>query len=374
MTIDLKEVQTKSDMRKFIDFPVKLYRNNPYYVPAMKNDELKTLSSTSNPAFEFCKARYWLAYKDNKIAGRVAAIVNQHHIDKWKQPYMRFGWLDFVDDYEVSKALIKAVEDWARELGLDAVHGPLGFTNLDREGMLVEGFNELATLATSYNYPYYPKHVEQLGYRKDIDYVEFEITIPSEANQKVSRIAEIALKRNNLTLFVPKTKQDLLPFARECLALMNDEYSHIYGTISLTEKQIDAYVDQYFGLIDPEFTSVVVNQENKLVAFGITMPSLSKAMQKCGGKLFPFGWYYILRDLRKNDRADLLLVAVSRAYQGLGVNAVLMDQISKFFIQRGIRLAESNPEMETNLNVQSQWQFFDSRQHKRRRCYIKFLH
>jgi len=374
MTIYVKEVQTKSDMRKFIDFPVKLYRNNPYYVPAMRNDELKTLSSSSNPAFEFCKARYWLAYKDNKIAGRIAAIVNQRHIDKWKQPYMRFGWLDFVDDYEVSKALIKAVEDWARELGLDAVHGPLGFTNLDREGMLVEGFNELATLATSYNYPYYPKHVERLGYRKDIDYVEFEITIPSEANQKVSRIAEIALKRNNLTLFVPKTKQDLLPFARECLALMNNEYSHIYGTISLTEKQIDAYVDQYFGLIDPEFTSVVVNQENKLVAFGITMPSLSKAMQKCGGKLFPFGWYYILRDLRKNDRADLLLVAVSRAYQGLGVNAVLMDQISKFFIQRGIRLAESNPEMETNLNVQSQWQFFDSRQHKRRRCYIKFLH
>lgn len=374
MTIYVKEVQTKSDMRKFIDFPVKLYRNNPYYVPAMKNDELKTLSSSSNPAFEFCKARYWLAYKDNKIAGRIAAIVNQRHIDKWKQPYMRFGWLDFVDDYEVSKALIKAVEDWARELGLDAVHGPLGFTNLDREGMLVEGFNELATLATSYNYPYYPKHVERLGYRKDIEYVEFEITIPSEANQKVSRIAEIALKRNNLTLFVPKTKQDLLPFARECLALMNNEYSHIYGTISLTEKQIDAYVDQYFGLIDPEFTSVVVNQENKLVAFGITMPSLSKAMQKCGGKLFPFGWYYILRDLRKNDRADLLLVAVSRAYQGLGVNAVLMDQISKFFIQRGIRLAESNPEMETNLNVQSQWQFFDSRQHKRRRCYIKFLH
>lgn len=374
MRIYVKEVQTKSDMRKFIGFPVKLYRKNPYYVPAMKSDELKTLSSSSNPAFEFCKARYWLAYKDNKIAGRVAAIVNQRHIDKWKQPYVRFGWLDFVNDYEVSKALFKAVEDWARELGLDAVHGPLGFTNLDREGMLVEGFNELATLATSYNYPYYPKHVEQLGYRKDIEYVEFEITIPSEANQKVSRIAEIALKRNNLTLFVPKTKQDLLPFARECLALMNNEYSHIYGTISLTEKQIDAYVDQYFGLIDPEFTSVVVNQENKLVAFGITMPSLSKAMQKCGGKLFPFGWYYILRDLRKNDRADLLLVAVSRAYQGLGVNAVLMDQISKFFIQRGIRLAESNPEMETNLNVQSQWQFFDSRQHKRRRCYIKFLH
>ena len=373
MTIDLKEVKTKSDLRKFINFPLELYRNNPFYVPALQGDEFKTLSTSSNPAFEYCKARYWLAYKDNKIAGRIAAIVNQRHIDKWKQPYMRFGWLDFVDDYEVSKALIKAVEDWARELGLDAVHGPLGFTNLDREGMLVEGFNELATLATSYNYPYYPQHLEQLGYRKDMDYVEYEITIPSESNQKISKIAEIALKRNNLTLFIPKTKADLLVYARECLTLMNDEYSHIYGTISLTDKQINAYIDQYFGLINPQYTSVILNQEGKLIAFGITMPSLSKAAQKCKGKLFPLGWFLILRDLKKNDRADLLLVAVKKEYQGLGVPITLINQIGTFFLQHGIKLAESNPEMETNLNVQSQWQFFDSRQHKRRRVFIKFL-
>ncbi len=373
MTVQLKEITSPRDLKTFIRFPHSLYRGNPYYVPLLTFDEFNTLSPQKNPAFEHCETRYWLAYRDGKIVGRVAAILNRAHMEKWNQPYLRFGWLDFIDDSEVSSALMGAVEGWARERGLTAVHGPLGFTDMDREGMLVEGFNELGTMATYYNHPYYPQHLERLDYVKDVDWMEFELTVPAEPNEKITRIAETVLERNHLRLLPAKSNKDILPYAKELFALLEEEYSHLYGTVPMTEKQVEAYTKMYFDFIQPEYVPIVLDENGKMIAFGITMPSLTRALQKAKGELFPLGWFHLLQAFRKNERADLYLVAVASAWQGKGVNAILMDCISKTFVRRGIRKVESNPELETNTKVQSQWKFYDVRQHKRRRCFIKHL-
>ncbi len=284
---------------------------------------------------------------------------------------MRFGWIDFIDDPSVSEALMRTVEAWAKETGMTAVHGPLGFTDLDREGMLVEGFDELGTLATIYNHPYYPKHMEKLGYMKDTDWMEYEISVPPEPNETIARIADIALRRNKVKILELRNKKELLHYAKELFQLLDDEYNHLYGVVPLTEKQIKAYIDQYFGFVTPDFVPMVMDQNNRMVAFGVVMPSLSLALQKTKGQLFPFGFIYLLRALRKNDRADLYLVAVRSEYQGKGVNAILMNKMHGVFNKLGITKVESNPELETNQNVQGQWKYYEKRQHKRRRVFIK---
>jgi GNAT superfamily N-acetyltransferase len=301
----------------------------------------------------------------------VAAILNKKHIEKWGQNYMRFGWIDFYDDVSVSSALMQTVESWAREIGSSAVHGPLGFTDLDREGMLVEGFAELSTLATIYNYPYYPKHMETLGYGKDTDWMEYEFVVPPQPNPTIARIADISLRRNKLHLLELGNKKELLQYARELFKLLDDEYKLLYGTVPLTELQIEAYIKQYFGFVTPDFVPMVMDQNNRMVAFGIVMPSLSLALQKSKGNLFPFGFIHLLKALKKNNRADLYLVAVRSEYQGKGVNAILMNKMHAVFNKLGITKVESNPELETNQNVQGQWKHYEKRQHKRRRVYIK---
>jgi GNAT superfamily N-acetyltransferase len=367
------EVQNTRDLKRFIRFPNQLFRQSPYWVPNLFFDELNTLHWDKNPAFEHCEVRYWMAMQNNKIVGRVAAILNNKHLEKWGQQYLRFGWLDFIDDPEVSEALLKKVENWAIEKGMLAIHGPLGFTDLDREGMLVEGFDELGTMATFYNYAYYPKHMQRLGYLKDTDWVEYEITVPLEPDEKIARAADIALKRNNLKLLKVKTKNQLRPYAMDLFRLLDTEYAKLYGTVPLTDKQMQAYIKTYLGFINPEFVPIVLDENDQMVAFGITMPSLSKALQASGGNLFPFGFIHLLRALKQNDRGDLYLVAVKSDYQGKGINAVLMDQIIRVFNKLGITKVESNPELETNLEVQAQWKLFKKRQHKRRRCWIKRL-
>jgi GNAT superfamily N-acetyltransferase len=371
MDILIKEVITLKELKSFIHFPFELYRGNPYWVPTLMFDELNTLRKDKNPAFEHCKARYWLAYRDGKIVGRVAAILNNRHIEKWGQHYMRFGWIDFIDDPSVSGVLINTVEDWAKEEGMTAIHGPLGFTDLDREGMLVEGFNELATLATIYNHPYYPKHLEKLGYTKDTDWVEYELTVPPEPNETIARIADIALRRNKLHILELHNKKEILKYGKELFQLLDDEYSHLYGTVPLTEKQVEAYIDQYFGFVTPDFVPMIMDQNNRMVAFGVVMPSLSLALQKSKGNLFPLGFVYLLKALKKNNRADAYLVAVRSEYQGKGVNAILMNKMHNVFSKLGITKIETNPELETNLDVQGQWKHYQSRQHKRRRVFIK---
>lgn len=373
MAIQLKEVTTHRDLRNFIHFPLRLYKDHPYYVPALFMDEVQTLDHEKNPSFAHCEARYWLAYDGNQTVGRIAGIINHRHIEKWNEPYMRFGWFDFVDDLEVSGALLSAVADWARQRKLTALHGPLGFTDLDREAMLIEGFEELGTLATLYNHPYYPKHMALHGFEKDSDWIEFELQVPAALDSRITRAKDIILERNHLKLVTPKTKRELLSYGPDLFQLINQEYSHLYGAVPLSEREIQHYIDAYFGFVHPDFIPLIVDENESLVAFGVAIPSLSKALQKSRGRLFPLGWYRILRALSNNLRADLYLVAVAKPYQGLGVNLVLMDRLCQVFNQRGIKVVESNPELETNLDVQSQWKIVEKRQHKRRRCFIKFL-
>jgi GNAT superfamily N-acetyltransferase len=373
MDVQIKEVTTLKELKAFIHFPFTLYRGNPYWVPNLVSDDLNTLRRDKNPAFETCQARYWLAVRDGRIVGRVAAILNQPHIQKWGQRYMRFGWLDFIDDPQVSAALLQAVETWAKETGMTAVHGPLGFTDMDREGMLVEGFTELATMITLYNHPYYPAHLEKLGYAKDIDWVEYEISMPAEPDEKIARMAEIVMKRNKFHLLEIHNKKEILLHAKELFQLLENEYKALYGTVPLTPKQVDTYIDQYFGFIQPEFVPMVYNEKNEMVAFGIALPSLSRALQKSHGELFPFGFIYLLNALRKNERADLCLIAVKSEYRGSGANAILMNSMYEVFRKLGVKKIETNPELETNQLVQGQWKYFETRQHKRRRVFIKNL-
>ena len=371
MDIQIKEVTTKKDLNAFIQFPFTIYKNHPYWVPNLVSDDLNTLGKDKNPAFETCEARYWLAYREGKIVGRVAAILNHPHIERWGEKYMRFGWLDFIDDLEVSGALLKTVEDWAKEIGMVAVHGPLGFADMDREGMLVEGFNELATMATYYNHPYYPIHMEKLGYVKDIDWVEYEITMPDKPDEKIARMADIVQRRNKVHMLEIKKKNDLRNYAHELFDLLQEEYQKLYGFVPLTKRQVDSYINQYFGFVTPDFVPIVMDENNKMIAFGIGLPSLSKALQKSKGRLFPFGFIDFLRALQKNDRADLYLVAVKSEYQGKGINAMLMHAMTQTFLKLGVKKIETNPELETNHLVQGQWKFFETRQHKRRRVFIK---
>jgi GNAT superfamily N-acetyltransferase len=265
------------------------------------------------------------------------------------------------------------VEKWAREEKRTAIHGPLGFTNMDHTGLLIDGFDELATMAAGYNYPYYQDHMEQAGYSKDVDTVDYQMTMSDGINPKIEKLAGIVQKRFGLRLLEVKNKKELIPYAHELFDLLGEEYQHLYAVVPLTEAQVDAYIDQYFGFISPEFVPVVVDENDKMVAFGITIPSLAKALQKAKGRLFPFGFLHLMRAMKKNDTAELMLVAVAKEYQGKGVNALLITHIFKVFQDFGIRIAESNPELENNLAVQAQWKHFNRRQHKLRRIYIKHL-
>ena len=373
MPIVIKEVVNKKQLKDFINFPYRLYKNHPYFVPPLRFDEAATLRKDKNPAFDYCEARYWLAYKNNTIVGRIAGIFNKAYIEKWKNNWLRFGWIDFEKDENIAKALITEVENWAKEKGMTAVHGPMGFTDLDHEGMLVAGFDQLGTLATIYNYPYYPAFLEKLGYTKDVDWVEYKITLPKIVPENLAKIASIVERRFNLQIVQARKAKDILPYAKDIFTLINSAYSDLYGVVPLTEKQIQNYTKQYFSFIRTDFVPLVLNKEGKLIAFGITMPSLSIALQKSGGSLFPFGFYHKLRALKKNNLADLYLVAVDKDYQGKGVNAMLMHELAKTYLKNGILHAESNPELEMNKKVQSFWHHFDAVQHKRRRCYIKQL-
>lgn len=373
MNIRIQEVVGRREFREFIDFPYRLYKDHPYFVPPLKFDEEATLRKDKNPAFEYCDARMWLAYRGDQVVGRVAAILNKAYIEKWKNNYLRFGWLDFVDDEEVIKALMSQVEHWARDLGMTAVHGPLGFTDLDHEGMLVEGFEKVGTLATIYNYPYYPTHVERLGYQKDADWLEFRIKVPQTIPEMLDRVADTVMRRYSLTMMRARKAKDILPYATQIFELINVAYGNLYGVVPLTEKQIKYYVDQYFSFVRPDFITIVLDKEGKLAAFGITMPSLSKALQKAGGRLFPFGFLYLLQAIRKNNLGDLYLVAVRPDLQGKGVNALLIRETNRAYIKHGIREVESNPQLEVNDRILTMWEYYEAVNHKRRRCYIKHL-
>lgn len=376
MAILIKKVSNKKDLKRFIRFNYELYKNNPYSVPDLYDDMVGTFSTEKNAAFEFCEADYFLAYKDDKLVGRVAAIINRRANETWNKKEVRFGWIDFVDDPEVSKALLDTVEAWGKERGMEAIVGPLGFTDLDAEGMLVEGFDQLSTMSTIYNYPYYPQHMERLGFEKEADWVEYKLTVPDKLPEKFVRISEIILQKYNLK--IRKLKRSEIKeknYGQKIFDLINEVYAPLYGYSKMTQGQINQYIKTYLPLIDLRMVSLVEDEAGELIAVGISMPSLSKALQKAKGKMLPFGWFHLLKALfvKKPDVLDLLLVGVKPEYQSKGVNALLFYDLVPTYQKMGFKYGESNPELELNKKVQAQWSAFESVQHKRRRAFRKSI-
>ena len=376
MAVTIKKVETKGELKTFIRFNYELYKNNPYSVPDLLDDMLNTFSKEKNAAFEFCEADYFLAYKDGKLVGRVAAIINRRANETWNKKAVRFGWIDFVDDIEVSEALLRTVEEWGRTRGMEQMQGPLGFTDFDAEGMLVEGYDQLSTMATIYNYPYYPQHMERLGLTKEADWVEYKIYVPDAIPEKHKRISDLIQRKYNLQIKkYTSSKAIAREYGQKIFELMNEAYSPLFGFSRLSQKQIDQYVKMYLPIVDLRMVTLVTEANGRLVAVGISMPSLSKALQKAKGKMFPFGWYHLLKALfLKHDKVlDLLLVAVAPEYQNKGVNALLFSDLIPVYRQMGFEYAESNPELEENGKVQAQWDYFKTEQHKRRRVYVKTI-
>lgn len=374
--IEIKTIEpTKENLKRFTQYQIDLYDGNPYYVPPLISDDVATLSPSVNPAFDFCDSVYYMAYRDGKPVGRIAGIINRQVNETHNSRTARFGFIDFIDDPDVSEALLTKVEEWARGKGMKKIIGPLGFTDLDHEGMLVEGFEELSTMATIYNYPYYPVHLERLGYRKESDWVEFVMDVPEAIPDKYSRIAEIVKKKFGLKVLKYKSRKRIKnEYGRALFHLINDAYDGLYEYSRLSERQIDYYIDIYLGLLNLDLVTLIVDKDDQLVGVGISMPSMSRALQKSKGKMFPFGWWHLLKGLKgKNDRVDLLLVAVKPEYQNKGVNALLFQDLIPYYIKNGYKYAESNPEMETNAKVQGQWEYFSHRQHRRRRSFYKNL-
>ena len=375
MASTIKQVTTQRDLQRFIRFNYELYKGNAYSVPDLYDDMLNTFNRKKNAAFEFCEAEYFLAYKDGKLVGRVAAIINHRANQAWGKKDVRFGWIDFTDDAEVSDALIRTVEQWGKERGMTDIVGPLGFTDMDAEGMLIEGFDQLGTMATIYNYPYYPQHMERMGFVKDADWVEFKIYIPDGIPDKHKRIADIIQRKYNLQIKkYTSAKKIAAEYGQAIFRLINEAYSQLYGYSALSQRQIDQYVKMYLPILDLRMVTLITDQNRELVAVGISMPSLSEALQKAHGRLLPFGWYHLLKALffkRRAKMLDLLLVAVKPEYQNKGVNALLFTDLIPVYQQLGFEYAESNPEMELNGKVQAQWEYFRTEQHKRRRAFRK---
>lgn len=376
MSVEIKIVSpTRRELNGYVKFGIDLYEGNDCYVPPLIFDEVETLMPQKNPAFEFCRAQSFMAYRDGKAAGRITAIINDKVNERTGRLQARFGFVDFVDDPVVVDALFNAAEQWSREQGMTEIIGPMGFSDMDHEGMLVEGFDELGTMATIYNYPYYPAHMVRMGYVKDADWIEFRMTVPEGIPDKMARIAEIVRKKYNLrVLKYTSGKKIKADYGQELFNLINEAYDRLYGYSPLSPKQIDYYIDMYLGILKLEYVPVIVDEAGKLVGVGITMPSLSRALQKSRGRLFPTGWFHLLRALRgHNDTVDLMLVAVAPEYQNKGVNALLFADLIPVYIKNGVKFAESNLELEDNANVQAQWQYFEHRQHRRRRAYRKQL-
>ena len=377
-SIEIKKVESRYDLKKFIEFHYDLYEGNPYDVPNLYTDDVNTLRKDKNAAFEFCEAEYYMSFKDGNMVGRVAAIINHRANEKWQQKRVRFGWIDFIDDMEVSAALLKAVEDYGRDKGMTEMVGPLGFTDLDPEGMLTWGFDQLGTMPTIYNYEYYPKHMETLGgFEVDNKYVEYKLYVPDTVPEKYAKIAQMIQKRYNLHI-KKLTRADIFKkgYGQKIFRLINETYKDLYGFSELTEKQINQYVEMYLPLADLNLITLVEdwNADKKLVGVGITIPSLSKALQKCKrGRMLPTGWWHLLRAIKyhKTNIVDLLLMGVLPEYRNKGTNALMFADLIPRYQEYGFEWGESQVEMETNEGVQSQWEVLNPVMHKRRKCYVK---
>ncbi len=378
-SIEIKEVKTKKELKQFIQFYYDLYRDSEYAVPYLYMDEMDTLRKDKNPSFECCEAAYYMAFKDGKMVGRVAAIINHRANENWNRKCVRFGWFDFVDDIEVSEALLKTVEEWGLAKGMNEITGPLGFTDMDREGMLIEGFEEQSTMYVNYNYPYYKEHMERMaGFAKDNDYMEYKVRVPDEPPYKYGKLADMISQRYNLKVH-KFTRKELIEggMGRKVFEIVNETYSHLYNYSHMSDKQIDGYVNNYIKIADLNLVSSVFDENTgEMVAIGVTFPSFTKALQHTrDGRMLPMGWWELLKVLKwhKTDTVDLLLIGVLPEYRKKGANSLIFNDLIKQFVKYGFKWAEAMPQMEDNKAVQSEWQYLESRQHRRHRCYTKSL-
>lgn len=376
MSIEIRSVSPdRKELKKYVKFGIDLYRGNDCYVPPLIFEEIETLMPSKNPAFDFCEAQSFMALRDGVPAGRITAIINRAVNERTGKREARFGFVDFVDDAEVVDALFRAAEEWSRQRGMTEMVGPMGFTDMDHEGMLIDGFDELGTMATIYNYPYYPVHMERMGYKPDVDWVEYRMTVPDSVPDKYLRIASLVERKYGFkTLHYTSRSRLKADYGRAIFDLINVAYDGLYGYSPLSDRQIDYYIDKYLGILRLDCISVVVDKDGKLVAFGISIPSFSRALQRSGGRLWPLGWYHLLKAIHgKNDVVDLMLVAVSPEYQNMGVNAMVFADLLPTYIKNGYKFAESNLELADNASVQLQWQYFERRQHRRRRAFRRDL-
>lgn len=376
MSVLVTRVQNKRQFREFLHFPITLYKDMPAFVPPLIMDDEETLNPKKNPAYEFCDAAMYLAYKDGKVAGRVAAIVNRKANESWHHDEVRFGWFDFIDDREVSKALLDAVIAFGKERGMKTVLGPLGFTDFDPEGMLVEGFEYLSSMALHHNWPYYKDHMEALGYVKDVDWLEYRIYIEDTIPEKYTRVASLVEQRYGLRLRkITRKEVRKTDIGYRLFDLINETYSSLYNFTILPKKMVDKYVGFYLGIIDLKFVSLVEDKDGNIVGFGVVMPSITRALQKCKGKLFPFGWFHILKSMywKYEENFEMLLIGVKPEYQKKGVNSIIFVDIMKHLIEGGFKYGESNAELESNLDIRSQWGELEVKECKRRRVYKKAI-
>ncbi|NCA80134.1 MAG: hypothetical protein EOM76_08125 [Sphingobacteriia bacterium] len=377
MTIQIKEVTTKKELKQFVQFGIDLYKGNPYYCPPLVFDEINTFNQKKNPALDFCEYVLYLAYKDGEIAGRVAGIINHKANERWNYKHVRFGWIDFIDDKAVSSALLQAVNDWGKSKGMTEMNGPVGFTDWDREGLLIQGYEYDSPMASLYNYPYYVDHFEAFGLNKEIDWIEYRVFIPDAVPDKMERVAKIAMERSKLKIEKFKSAKEMQKrFPNfEYMNVFDEAYTPLYNYQPMTEKQKQYYANMYFPLLNYDFVTIITNEKDEIVGAGVGMPDISPALRKCKGRLFPLGWYYIMKMLKakKMDVFDLLLIAVRPDYQNKGVNALFFYDQTKYFIQYGIKYSETTSILETNEKNQANWEYFENIQHKRRRAYLKTL-
>lgn len=369
--VSIVEVKTKDDLKKFISFPMELYKDNKNYVPSLIKDEEEIWDKTQNPALAYSEAKQFLALKNEKIVGRIAVMINHKETEELGIKKVRFGWIDFIDDLDVSQALIDTAINYAKEKGLRKIEGPMGFTNLDKAGMLTMGFDRLATMIGIYNFDYYPKHMEQLGLKKEKEWVEFEIIFPDELPEKIEKFSKLISEKYGLRVLTFKSKKELLPLVEPMFQLLDETYKGLSTYTPITNEQIRTYKEKYFNFIDKDFVICIADNTGKLVSFAITMPSYSIALQKAKGKLFPFGWWHFLQAGKKNDRANFYLIGIHPEYQRRGVTSIIFKEIYETFKKKGVRYLETNPELEENKNIQLLWQDYDPINHKRRRTYSK---
>lgn len=372
MSVEIKEVLTKSDMKKWVDFPNKLYKGVKNFVPFLFSDEMATFSPKSNPAYEFCETKLFLAYRDGKIVGRIGGLINHAYNKKWDKNAIRFTRFDFIDDMEVSKALFDAVVSWGKEHGFTTIHGPIGFTDMDHEGMLVDGFDEMSMFITFYNHPYYIKHMENLGLVKDVDWVEYQVMIPEKADERLERISNHLIKRNGFELVTYNNRKTLKKDAYEAFKVIDIAFSKLYGTVPLTDAVIDKAISDYIPIVNMKYICSIKDRDGVIVGFAVLLPSLAKAMIKSNGRMLPLGIFRMLKALNgHNDVLDMFFVAVKPEYQKMGLPGIIMNHMIKVCIENGVKYCETGPELELNGDVQSMWKTFDTRQHKRRRCWTK---